>query len=361
MILHVLQRRGGPTAAALLLSAVLVGCGGGSTTSSSDDESAPAGTFTNPVLDTDFADPHVVQDGDRFYAYATGSAGFSNIQLSTSDDLVEWSETEDALPERPDWQPVQQGLTWAPEVIEVEDRWLMYYVARETASGLQCLALATADDPAGPFEDTSSEPFLCQRDLGGSIDAFALEDADGARYLYWKNDGNARGLDTRIWAQRLSADGTALEGAPVDTGLKQTRPWQGALVEAPTVVVHEGTYVLLYSANDYGSDAYAMGYATATAATGPFVDRSEEPWVDTEGDAAGPGGQAVIEVDGEQWLVYHAWQEGEEGYPAGRRAMWLDRLTWQDGTAPGQAVPVLEGPTSEAQPAPLAEEQLSED
>jgi beta-xylosidase len=346
------QRRGGRSAAALLLSAVLLAaCGGGAT----DPGDGPAeGTFTNPVLDTDFADPHVVRDGDAFYAYATGSAGFSNIQVSTSDDLVEWSPPEDALPERPDWQPVQQGLTWAPEVVEVDGRWLMYYVARETASGLQCLALAVAEEPAGPFEDTSSEPLVCQRDLGGSIDAFAFEDADGARWLFWKNDGNARGLDTRIWVQRLSADGTRVEGAPVDTGLRQTQPWQGALVEAPTVVLRDGTYVLLYSANDYGSDAYAMGYATATAVTGPYVDRSPQPWVDSEGDATGPGGQAVIEVDGEQWLVYHAWQDGEEGYPQGRRAMWLDRLTWQEGTAPGAAVPVLEGPTSEAQPAPLS-------
>ena len=352
MILRSPQRRGGLSAAALLLATGLAACGGGP---SPEVPEAPAGTFTNPVLDADFADPHVVRDGDAFYAYATGSAGFSNIQVSTSDDLVAWSASEDALPARPDWQPVRQGLTWAPEVVEVDDRWLMYYVAREDASGVQCLALATADEPAGPFVDTSSGPLVCQHELGGSIDALAFQDADGARYLFWKNDGNAVGLDTRIWVQRLSADGMRLEGAPVDTGLRQTRPWQGSLVEAPAVVLHDGTYVLLYSANDYGSDAYAMGYATATAVTGPYVDRSAQPWVDSEGDAAGPGGQAVLEVDGELWLVYHAWQDGEEGYPQGRRAMWLDRLTWQEGTTPGQAAPVLEGPTSSTQPVPLGE------
>ena len=347
------QRRGGLTAAALALVAALAACGGGSGggTAASDETST---TFTNPVLATDFADPHVVRDGDTFYAYATGQSGSTNIAVSTSDDLVAWSEPQDALPERPDWQPLQQGLTWAPEVIEVGDRWLMYYVAREEASGLQCLALAVATEPAGPFEDTSTAPLVCQRELGGSIDAFAFRDADDRRYLFWKNDGNARGLDTRIWAQPLSADATRVEGTPVDTGLRQTKPWQGALVEAPTVVLHEGTYVLFYSANDYGSGAYAMGYATATSVTGPYTDRSEQPWVASEGDASGPGGQAVIDVDGEQWLVYHAWEAGEEGYAGGgQRGMWLDRLTWEPGRAPGEATPVLEGPTSEAQPRPL--------
>jgi beta-xylosidase len=210
-----LQRRGGLTAAALLLSAALAACGG-SSPEAGDDGSA--GTFTNPVLETDYADPHVVRDGDTYYAYSTGAAGFSNIQVATSDDLVEWSAPEDALPERPDWQPVQQGLTWAPEVIEVDGRWLMYYVARETASGRQCLALATADDPAGPFEDTSSAPFVCQRELGGSIDAFALTDTDGARYLFWKNDGNARGLDTASGCSACPPTGCASRASPSTPG-----------------------------------------------------------------------------------------------------------------------------------------------
>jgi hypothetical protein len=34
------------------------------------ESDAPA-TFRNPVIDRDFADPHVVRFGDRFYAYAT--------------------------------------------------------------------------------------------------------------------------------------------------------------------------------------------------------------------------------------------------------------------------------------------------
>ena len=120
------------------------------------------------------------------------------------------------------------------------------------------------------------------------------------------------------------------------------------------MVLHEGTYVLFYSADDYAGDDYAMGYATATAVTGPYTDRSDSPWVSSEGNASGPGGQAVLDVDGRQWLVYHAWEAGEEGYDAGgRRAMWLDELAWEPGRPPGEAVPVLHGPTSRAQPRPL--------
>jgi beta-xylosidase len=353
------QRRGGRLAAALSLVAVLaVGCAAEDDGASPGDAEpsgaagASSDTFDNPVLATDFADPDIVRDGDNWYSYATGQVGSSAIQVSSSPDLVTWSDSEDALPSRPDWQPVKDGLTWAPDVSEVQDRWVMHYTAREQETGLQCLALAVADTPEGPFVDESTEPLLCQRDMGGSIDSFAFRDADGKLYLFWKNDGNSQGLDTRLWVQPLSPDGTKLEGTAIDTGLKQTHPWHGQLIEAPTVVLRDGTYVLFYSANDYGSDKYAMGYATATAVTGPYTDRSTEPWVASEGEASGPGGQEVFELDGQQWMIYHAWKAGEEGYPeGGARAMWMDRLTWKDGP-PGEAVPVLEGPTEDPQPRP---------
>jgi arabinan endo-1,5-alpha-L-arabinosidase len=41
-------------------------------------------------------------------------------------------------------------------------------------------------------------------------------------------------------------------------------------VEAPTLVRRGATYVLLYSANSYGGDDYAVGYATARRLEGPY-------------------------------------------------------------------------------------------
>ncbi|MFP5335251.1 MAG: glycoside hydrolase family 43 protein [Actinomycetes bacterium] len=326
--------------AALLGALTAAGC------ASSDAGPAQRPTFTNPVISSDFADPDVVEGPDGWYAYATGVPGHSAIQVARSADLVTWSEPEDALPQRPDWQPLQDGLTWAPDVVPVDDGWRMYYVARHQGSGLQCLSTARADDPGGPFVDDSEGPFLCQEDLGGSIDPEVFRDEDGRTYLFWKNDGNAVGADTRIWVCELGDDGVSLVGTPLDTGLVQTHPWQGALVEAPAVVAVEDGYVMFYSANDYGSEHYAMGYATASSVTGPWTDRSPQPWVASAGPAAGPGGQTVVRVGGQTWLAYHAWDAGAVGYPAGRRAMWLDRIDWRDGE------PVLRGPTATEQPVP---------
>ena len=56
----------------LTLASAVAGCaegqgGGGPATSAA----APR-QFTNPVLDGNFADPHVLKVGDTWYAYATG-------------------------------------------------------------------------------------------------------------------------------------------------------------------------------------------------------------------------------------------------------------------------------------------------
>ena len=95
-------------------------------------------TITNPLWEEDFADPHVLRIDKGWYAYATGNPGYYNIGVAFSTDFTDWSTVQEALPDRPSWQPIVQGLTWAPDVSKVGDRYLMLYVARQESSGLQC-------------------------------------------------------------------------------------------------------------------------------------------------------------------------------------------------------------------------------
>ena len=290
-------------------------------------------SITNPLWEDDFPDPHVLRSSNGWFAFATGNPGYYNIGVSSSMDFTNWSPVQEALPERPSWQPISQGLTWAPDVSKVQDRYLMLYVARHQSSGLQCLSRAWSDAPEGPFVDNSKAPFICQMEIGGTIDPHLFVSSSGKRYLYFKNDGNAVGVETIIWVAEVDEDGDLLQ-KPVDTGLRNFRSWHGSVVEAPSVFEFEGKYYLTYSANDYGSEYYAIGWAVSDSPLGPWNDKSIEPFLSAVGVVAGPGGQQVFQDDDSNlWIAYHAWTYGKVGYggAGNARSFRVDPIQVVDG------------------------------
>jgi beta-xylosidase len=318
----------------LAATALLAACGGGD----GDPAAEPAKTFRNPVHAANFPDPFALRVGETWYAYATND-GDVNVQTLTSPDLATWTKRPDALPELGSW--AYPGKTWAPEVLEHEGRYVLYYTANSADAGRQCIGRAVADAPAGPFRDESETPLVCQADQGGSIDPSPFRDEDGSLYLLWKNDGNCCGMDTSIYAQPLSADGLSLEGEPARL-VQQDGGWEADVIEAPTLFRHEGRYFLFFSANAFDGDLYAVGYATCETPLGPCEDAPENPILKSGCGASGPGHQAIVRVDGETWLLYHAWpRSGAE-----KRQLWLDRLTWENGK------PAVNGPTCRPQQAP---------
>ena len=299
-------------------------------------------TFRNPVLNQDFPDPDGLQVEDTYYAYATNSDGV-NIQAAQSTDLVTWELVGDALPSLPDWAVQDFGWAWAPDVSAVDDGYLMYFTARFAIGegGTQCIGAAMSKSPEGPFEPVGEEPFICQVNLGGSIDPSSFVDHDGTRYILWKNDGNNGGGKTWIYIQQTSDDGLTLEGEPTRL-ITADKSWEGVLVEAPILWQHEDQYVLFYSANSYLSQDYAVGYAVADGITGPYTKPARGPFLGTNIRAGlvGPGGQdIVLDAEGDPWMVFHTWAGGSY------RGMNLIALQWEEDT------PVVT-PSREPQAAP---------
>ncbi len=321
----------GPTSAPSLTTTVVVG----------------QGEFVNPVIQSDFPDPGVILVDGTYYAYATNSAG-KNIQVAKSSNLVDWTMLSDGLPVLPTWAATEFGEVWAPEVIVLSNKYVMYYTAHLKDSGSQCLGVATSDTPEGPFKDTNDKPFICQLEAGGSIDASPFLDA-GKLYLYWKNDGNCCGGSTYIYEQELAPDGLSLVGEPKQL-LSNDIGWEGAVIEAPTMWKQSGSYYLFFSGNAYNTVNYAIGYATCASPTGPCTDAEENPILKSSiarPPAIGPGHQAVVlDNKGRTWLVYHVWAVPSGGQ-LDRRFMWLDRITWEDGK------PHIKGPTTAPQPEPI--------
>ena len=285
-----------------------------------------------PVDPRDFADPFVLRVGSTYFGYAT-NMGPLNVQVMTSPDLRTWEGLGDALPRLPPW--TERGWTWAPAVLQLGDRFVLYYTVREPISGRPAISVASADGPEGPFADTSTGPLVFQLDRGGSIDPspFADGDGDGSLYLLWKSDDNAHDKPSSLWGQRLSPDGQALVGSPVEL-LRHDRAWEKPLIEAPSMVHAAGRYYLLYSADWWESPNYAVGYAIGPSPLGPFTKVTyRRPWLETSLQGAGPGGQEFFtDTSGALCMAYHAWTPEVIGYSSGgARTLRVARVDFPHG------------------------------
>src|SRR3954447_6908589 len=131
--------------------------------------SAAAETFyRNPVIPGDNPDPSVIRVGKDFWATSTSSEWGPQFPLLHSTDLVNWELTGNVFPHRPAWAVAN---FWAPEISEFQGRYFVYYVGRKNGGPL-AVAVAAADNPAGPYIDHG--PLVAQD--AGSIDPVPVTD-----------------------------------------------------------------------------------------------------------------------------------------------------------------------------------------
>ena len=298
-----------------------------------------------PVFKVNFPDPFVLLHNGRFIAYSTNDG--PNVPVATSTDLVHWAfvadpdgKKRDALPQLGKW--ARTGFTWAPEVLALGDKFLLYYTASDTRKDSQCIGVAVASDPFGPFVDDRDEPIVCQVDLGGSIDADAFRDSDGKLYLYFKNDGNRVGKHSSIWAQQLAPDGLSVLGTPVEL-IHDDKAWEQRLVEAPTMVHSPIGYELFFSAAFFGwnpdqeRSPYGMGYASCAGPMGPCTKSPDNPilhsFYDREsGCLSGPGHQSIFNVGKRTFVSFHAWDATSSCRKAAdSRFLYVAPIFWKDG------------------------------
>lgn len=289
-----------------------------------------------PVLDVNFPDPLVLPVGEGLVAYATNGKPNGkqlNIPFSRSSDGKTWSTPVEAMPELPRWVRSDSPDIWAPEVMKIGEKYVMYFAGRHKIrmrpDGLTlCVGVAVADKPEGPFKPQSA-PLTCGGELG-AIDASPFRDGDDL-WLYVKTDGNCCGVPIGIIVQRLTPDGLHLAGQPaLVEGVTNDQPWEGGVVEGEQMIKHDGQYYMIYAANDYGSDKYATGYALCAGPVGPCQDAAENPILKSAPDLIGPGHQSVFEFQGRTWIAYHGWRNTENTRKR-YRAMYISPLDWVNG------------------------------
>src|SRR5688572_7660803 len=150
------------------------------------------GTFLNPVLAGDYADPTVLRDGDEYFMTNTSHDASPGIVLWRSPDLVNWAPIGPIL-----FKPI--GSVWAMDLIKHGGRYFLYIPA--LPNGGQSIMVMHADRIEGPW----SEPI----DLHiPRIDPGHVVGEDGKRYLFVNGGGRVRLTD-----DGLATDGDLVEGA----------------------------------------------------------------------------------------------------------------------------------------------------
>ncbi|MBO2454349.1 family 43 glycosylhydrolase [Actinomadura barringtoniae] len=301
---------------------------------SADAATAAAAGSPKVVIGKNFADPEILKAGKTYYAYATNTGG-KNLPVATAPSARgPWTlRSADGLPKLGAW--ARTGKTWAPDVSRRKDgKYLLYYAAANKTLKHQCIGVAVASSPLGPFQP-AAKPLVCKDPTNAKAKAELIDPASytegNSRYLLYKvgYNGAKPWRPSYLVLHKVSADGQRLTKSYKVILRLKTEPYT---VEAPDLVKRRGKYVLFYSAGVFSKDNYQTRYAIASKLGGPYT-KGAKPMMTTAGfggKIVGPGGADAL-YDGGAWrIVFH----GAASLKPLKRVMYEADLRWTKGGVP---------------------------
>lgn len=319
--------------------------------------------ISNP-LDIKFGDPYIIYDDDtdRYYMYGTGGVE-RGFEAYSSKDLKTW-ESEGQVYTADQQRGWGTKDFWAPEVYKIDGKFYIFYSAHWKENPNDELenykiGVAVSDSPVGPFMDMTGKPLF---DPGYPIiDANVYFADNGKMYLYYSRCCYKHPVESEIsdWARtnkmfdeieeswvygvELSPDFSGVIGEPVlllRPPLKMSdkqAEWESRSVtskeinrrwtEGSYLFKHGERYYMMYSANHFAGENYAVGYATSADPLGPFVKSMSNPILEKNtgegGNVTGTGHNSVlIGKDGEMYCVYH----GRTTKTGNDRVVFIDKM-----------------------------------
>lgn len=339
-----------------LVSAIVTGC------HSSSKSSREPVTYTNP-LPVALGDPFVLSASDgKYYLYGTGGVekGFGAY---SSDNLADW-QYEGQVYSGDNPQSWTLKNYWAPEVYEIDGKYYLFFSADWKVNPTDELenfriGVAVADQPTGPFLEVSDKPLF---DPGYPIIDANILRHDGKTYLYYSRCCYKNPVESEVadWARaqklfdeieeswvygvEIANDFTTVIGEPVlllqpPSGMSDPQTeWESRSVtsgevnrrwtEGSFAFEHGNKIYMMYSANYFGGQNYAVGYATSDHPLGPFTKAPNNPVLEKNtaagGEVTGTGHNMVLRPkEGEKmYTVYH----GRTVKTGDERVVFIDEL-----------------------------------
>lgn len=218
---------------------------------------------SDPIIQTRFtADPAPMVHDGVVYLYTShdedDAADFKMLdwRLYSSTDMVNWTDRGQIASLKTFPWAVQTNDAWAPQVIERRGKFYLYVPISVAGHPKNVIAVAVADNPAGPFKDALGKPLIAPGQ--DNIDPTVAIDDDGQAYLYWGNPD--------LWRVKLNPDMISYSG-DIEK-LPRIKDYQ----EGPWFYKRRNHYYMAFASTCCPE---GIGYAMSDKATGPWVYRGE--------------------------------------------------------------------------------------
>ena len=194
---------------------------------------------------------------------------------------------------------------WAPEIHFVDNRYIIYFTARDISTDKLCIGAAYSYSHLGPYKDIGQPLVEDEDQVNGVLDPHHFSDSDGTPYLLWKTDDNYIGKNSSIYIRQINQDGLSFdEGKGISKLLSATLEWEICIAEGPWMIYRNGFYYLFYSGNWCFGIGYGVGVARSKDLLGPYEKFGErilhtdfETYDKGENTTfVGPGHCSVVEV-----------------------------------------------------------------
>jgi arabinan endo-1,5-alpha-L-arabinosidase len=268
------------------------------------EESASRGIVTR--------DPSsIVRCKDDYWVFYTGRG----VPSYHSKDLVKWERGPAVLKSAPEWiagaVPENRNMVyWAPDIMKLGDRYLLYYSVSSFGKMTSAIALATnstldPDDPAYKWTDQGIVVRTQDGDGYNAIDPSVFHDTDGSLWLsfgsYWSGIKLIQ-LNPQT-GKRLAPDSKLISLAYNES------------IEASYLCKHDNYYYLFVN---WGScckgtnSTYNIRVGRSAAVAGPYVDKAGVEMLHkggtvflptANGPLIGPGHAGTLSAQGKVWFT----------------------------------------------------------
>ncbi|WP_193213046.1 arabinan endo-1,5-alpha-L-arabinosidase [Luteolibacter marinus] len=285
----------------------------------------------------------IVRDGSTYWCFFTGRG----VPSLHSDDLVTWQRGPAVFKEAPDWiareVPENDGVYWAPDLMKIGDRWLLYYSVSSFGAMRSAIGLATSPtlDPAAPDYQWTDQGPVVQSFTDGdfnTIDPSVFHDDDGKLWLSFGSQ----------WSGLKLVELDPKTGKRLHPEEPMTSIAAGPSIEAPWIYKHRGFYYLFLNRGNCcagNKSTYHIKVGRSKTITGPYVAKDGSRMMDgggtmvldvKNGPLTGPGHAGIIGHGGRSWFSCHFEADDRMG---GKATLAVMPVTWSDDGWPAVRPP----------------------